>query len=375
VFHRCLHFAAPVSFALRFCSGKAAAAKGLRPRAPPETATVRSHVKIIEIKFPSFRELLFDSDGNFRITFLRLYLLSKIKWVDFCNFIQTDLYLYLRIRALVTMISIRGHHQERTPMRNLNRRASNPFTWLLFIGLVAALPGIAAAQTASIDIPENARNKSFGSGWECERGFREADGACRAVEIPANAFATNTTYGRGWECGRGYNDVRGTCEAMAVPAQGYLTSSGDRWECDRGFRKEGEACVQIRVPANGYLTESPTKFGWECDRGYRATGEECVAIKIPENGYMTESSFGPGWKCDRGFRAVDDSCVAVRIPENAYFTETSYGTGWRCERGYRAVNEECIAVDIPPNAHLDYFGANWVCDRPYSKQLQKCILR
>src|ERR1700741_537969 len=55
----------------------------------------------------------------------------------------------------------------------------------LFVG-----PAPVAAQTqASISaIPDNARPRSYGTGWNCNRGFRESVGRCVAVTVPPNAY-------------------------------------------------------------------------------------------------------------------------------------------------------------------------------------------
>ena len=74
---------------------------------------------------------------------------------------------------------------------------------LIFLASLAAAPGVVFAQGGSVGMPENARVKSYGSGWECNRGYREFNGACIAIKVPPN---------------------------------GYLNSSGDGWKCDRGYR-------------------------------------------------------------------------------------------------------------------------------------------
>jgi hypothetical protein len=68
-------------------------------------------------------------------------------------------------------------------MRHLRRPYGMFIRVLALIALVAAFPGIASAQLASAEIPENARARSFGSGWVCERGYRESDGTCEAVRL------------------------------------------------------------------------------------------------------------------------------------------------------------------------------------------------
>lgn len=218
----------------------------------------------------------------------------------------------------------------------------NSFWALLLSALLVAGPDIAFAQGPSGAIPENARAKSYGGGWECNRGYRETKGACAAVKVPANAYATDTSYGRGWDCDWGYKEITrraGRCVAVKPPTNAYVHASGDRWECNRGYRKAGESCVAVDVPANGYLADTSYGTGWKCERKYRAVGDRCVAVKVPKNGYFVDASYGPGWKCLRGFQAVQNTCVSIKIP--AY-------------------------------AHLDYSGNDWECNRPYEKRRGRC---
>lgn len=46
----------------------------------------------------------------------------------------------------------------------------------ILLALLVAIPGVVFAQGSSAGIPENARAMSFGSGWECDRGYRKANG-------------------------------------------------------------------------------------------------------------------------------------------------------------------------------------------------------
>ena len=80
---------------------------------------------------------------------------------------------------------------------------------LILLTLLAAVHGLVFAQSDSVELPGNARAKSYGSGWECERGYREDNGTCAAIGVPANAYLTNSSYGSGWECGRGYREDNG----------------------------------------------------------------------------------------------------------------------------------------------------------------------
>ena len=172
---------------------------------------------------------------------------------------------------------------------------------LVLLALLASAQGVVSAENDSPELPENARAKSYGSGWECERGYREANGACAAIGVPANAYLTNTSYGSGWECGRGYREDNGACAAVRVPANAYPTNtrSGNGWKCERGYRKVKGACPSIKVPPNAYLNNSGDR--WKCNRGYRAVDESCVAIKVQANGYLTDSSHRSSWSCDHGF--------------------------------------------------------------------------
>jgi hypothetical protein len=91
----------------------------------------------------------------------------------------------------------------------------------------------AAAQSTAAPVPENARMRSYGGGWDCDQGLRPADGACVAVVVPENAYATNKDYGRGWQCDRGFDEVEGkTCTEIAMPPQAYLVPSGTMWSAD-----------------------------------------------------------------------------------------------------------------------------------------------
>ena len=88
------------------------------------------------------------------------------------------------------------------------------------------------AQSQSAPMPANAQPKSYGEGWECDRGYRRDGDACLAVIVPENAYATNRTYGKGWECLHGFQEVDyAACLEVVVPEGGYLDPSGQRWRC------------------------------------------------------------------------------------------------------------------------------------------------
>ena len=175
---------------------------------------------------------------------------------------------------------------------------------------------LASAQDSKGAIPANSTAKSYGSGWECDKGFRMNGGSCIAVTSPKNAYLTNSSYGDGWACRHGYRKKGDTCSPVALPANAYLSgSSGDRWLCDRGFRQVKDTCEAISVPENGYLTASSSGSGWTCERGFRATADTCAAIAVPDNAYMTDRSYDAGWECNRGYQEKNGNCERIVRPE------------------------------------------------------------
>src|SRR5512138_196859 len=82
--------------------------------------------------------------------------------------------------------------------------------------LIGMLQPDAHAQSSSTAIPDNARQRSYGSGWQCNRGYRETVGKCVAVLVPADAYLSPD--GSSWTCNRGFRSVNDTCTAVVVPA-------------------------------------------------------------------------------------------------------------------------------------------------------------
>jgi hypothetical protein len=124
----------------------------------------------------------------------------------------------------------------------------------MFLPFIMAIPGIASAQVDSVDVPENAHRKEYGTGWDCDRGYRRLEGLCNLVEVPENAYPTNVAYGQGWKCSHGFKEISGNCAPIFIPANAHLMSGGsESWKCNRGYRAVDQTCVLIKVPANGYL--------------------------------------------------------------------------------------------------------------------------
>jgi hypothetical protein len=152
---------------------------------------------------------------------------------------------------------------------------------MLLAGILALLGPIAASGQSGA-VPSNAIAKISGGGWVCKDGFRQAGDACRAIELPANAYLTAATYGKGWACRHGYRESAASCIAIALPDHAYLTGStyGDGWKCARGYEETELRCVFVNVPENGFLSGGSRERAWECNRGYRPVGSSCEAIKF-----------------------------------------------------------------------------------------------
>lgn len=249
---------------------------------------------------------------------------------------------------------------------------------LLQVLAVAAIafPAVSMAADAPLSvIPENAHKESFGSGWQCDDGYRENKTACEPIVFPEYSYSTNRSYGKGWECLRGYDAIgEERCEKIDVPENGYLSAHGNRWRCLRGFVERANACDAIEVPENGYLSDEFRSRGWACDRGYEVVGSTCVRILVPENGYLTNRSHGATWACERGYRKDnDDACILVDVPENAFFDDALFSLGWACKRGFKPSGRECVEVVVPENAHLNRAGDAWECDRSFSLKSDICF--
>lgn len=209
----------------------------------------------------------------------------------------------------MSFINSKSGHRRGESLMSLSRRSVATLSRVMVAGILMSIAlGPTSASDSSGRMPENASVNKYGSGWLCDHGYREIEGECKGIEIPANAYGTKTSYGRGWECSRGYRVL------------------------------ENE-CIRIEVPPNGYLDAS-SRRPWKCNRGYRARNETCVAIDVPSNGYLSGSSYGTGWKCERGFEVVDDGCIALKLPENAHIDYS--GNDWACNRPFRKKDNQCV---------------------------------
>ena len=89
--------------------------------------------------------------------------------------------------------------------------------------------------------------------------------------MPANAKID--VYGTGWECERGYKRSGNECDQIRLPANAKIDVYGHDWECERGYKRSGNECNQVRLPANAKI--DVYGHDWECERGYKRSGNEC----------------------------------------------------------------------------------------------------
>jgi hypothetical protein len=159
--------------------------------------------------------------------------------------------------------------------------------------------------TSLAQIPENAKKASSGRGWQCDRGYRQANNVCVKVEVPTNGRLDYT--GSGWQCNRGYRRNGQACDEIKLPDNASLDFTGNGWTCNRGFKRSAGTCIEVTVPENATLSYSGDS--WDCNRGFRRDGNRCTAITIPPNAKLTYS--GKSWECIAGFLKRGVSCIPV----------------------------------------------------------------
>ncbi len=103
--------------------------------------------------------------------------------------------------------------------------------------------------------------------------------SCVKIVLPARAHLLDSVHGFGWQCDRGFRQTQDQCVAIEVPANAYLVGSGDDWKCERGFQRIDNQCSLIAVPANAYLDDRGGE--WRCERGFRKQDAGCVAVRVP----------------------------------------------------------------------------------------------
>jgi len=179
---------------------------------------------------------------------------------------------------------------------------------LMALSASALFSGTAHGQGTATPVPENAHAETYGTGWECNSGFSETEGACEPIQVPANAYLTSLSYGRGWDCKRGFREIRNMCQSLEIPANAYLNASGNGWKCHRGYQNSRNSCAVVEIPENGFLNDASYGTGWSCNRGFEPIRQRCRPLELPANTPLDFS--GNRWECDPPLRRRSDSCVA-----------------------------------------------------------------
>ncbi|MGV7235214.1 MAG: hypothetical protein ACQ9ET_03055 [Nitrosomonadaceae bacterium] len=196
-------------------------------------------------------------------------------------------------------------------MKKIPRSQDISIQSLILLIIMTTFSTLVFAQGSDEDIPKNARVNTYGSGWECERGYQAAGGACVVIKVPSHAYLTNSSYGNGWKCNWGYLKTDETCTVIKIPANAYLNSYGNHWKCNRGYQLDNDTCVAVKVPVNGFYMESTYGTGWECKRGYRVHNDGCVDLEVPMNAHIDYS--GHGWECNPPYIKRQGKCELPRL--------------------------------------------------------------
>ncbi len=179
---------------------------------------------------------------------------------------------------------------------------------ILITAITCAATGISLAQEKTAQVtPLNAHSAPYGTGWECNHGYRFDGSGCTKMSKPDNAHYNGSLYGEGWDCDRGFRRSHRSCAAITIPENAYLNSSGVRWECERGYKRSLGGCELVRAPANGHLTGYSHSTGWKCNRGYRQSRDACEQVRIPANAHLDYT--GSDWECDPPFKKRSGRCV------------------------------------------------------------------
>jgi len=104
---------------------------------------------------------------------------------------------------------------------------------------------VAASTAAPSDtkLPPHAVWQSWGSGWECQRGYRKEGERCVEVDVPPHAFLDY--FGHAWRCHRGYQQEGDGCVPVRVPEHAHLSYAGRDWSCNDGYQRVDQTCKPL----------------------------------------------------------------------------------------------------------------------------------
>lgn len=242
-------------------------------------------------------------------------------------------------------------------------------------GVIAALAFPALAQDGTGPVPENGSARSYGSGWECNLGYRVDGDDCLAIDIPSTPTRPGSPMVRAGPAAAVSNRSAGhPASRSRSPRTPFSNPPATTGNATAAIAGAGHPAKPSTCPRTRFFRGKSTGTGWTCERGFAAEAGACVAIDVPPNGYLTNASYGDAWKCDRGYIETDGRCASIVVPENAFLDPDSYGPGWSCKRGFASRNNTCTAIDTPANAHLDRSGNQWRCDRAFQLENGVCVL-
>src|SRR5690349_3296388 len=79
-------------------------------------------------------------------------------------------------------------HSRHSGFMQLRSSSSLGATWLQWVLLaMAALPAMALSQTPS-PLPPNSHARDYGTGWDCNHGYRQDNRTCVRVQVPQNGY-------------------------------------------------------------------------------------------------------------------------------------------------------------------------------------------
>lgn len=109
-----------------------------------------------------------------------------------------------------------------------------------FIFMPSTAVAASTAVPSDTKLPPHAVSRPWGSGWECQRGYRRAGERCVEVDVPSHAFLDY--FGHAWQCDRGYQQEGERCVPVQVPEHAHLAYSGHNWACNDGYQRVDNTC-------------------------------------------------------------------------------------------------------------------------------------
>ena len=229
----------------------------------------------------------------------------------------------------------------------------------LFLALALAL---CTLQSASQPMPTNAHKAQYGSGWECNRGFRQVGIECQKVVIPANAGLD--ILGHDWECNRGFQRTTGNeCQRVVVPKNAGLDVLGHDWECIRGYQRVGgNECQKVVVPPNGVL--DVLGHDWTCKKGFKRVVSECQALTESEKKQEADQEKAIRQEIKRRqTQGVSGNHCSIELQSGARVCLTVRDAHLNCSESYSREYYDRCQVDVTYTVETDHRGNGFIDGR------------